>query len=378
MRRVTPIASCLLGVAGVVTLVAARRGPARAAVPTADTDQVLVGPGDVVVNEVAWTGTAADSCDEWIELQNVTSLTVSLEGWTLVDDDAMSASLNGKIPPYGYYLIERTDDNAIVDIAADWFGSFGSGGLANAGEALTLTDDLGAVIDTVNVDGGEWPGGTASEGVPPYASMERIDPLAPGDDDNWCTNDGVIRNGEDKDGNLINGTPKAQNSCYRPPEPPRPAATVHLPFIFRAYTPPRCTTVIEAVLYDGLQPEDYDEAVMLFNGEDVAVNLSGWSLCKWYVSDWRCADLSAVTIAPGQRTWLARNELYFAKSFGFLPNHVLPSWPRFTNSGDEVVLLDAEGVVRDALVYEDGLTEVDGWEGPAVEPYPGTNFALEG
>jgi len=378
MRYRASLGACALGVAAMVILFAALRGATLAAMPVVETAYVQVGPGDVVVNEVAWSGTEADPCDEWIELHNVTSLTVALEGWTLVDDDAMNASLSGEIPPDGYYLIERTDDDAVADIAADWFGSFGTGGLDNAGAVLTLTDDLGAVIDTVNVDGGEWPGGTASDEVPSYASMERIDPLAPGNDDNWCTNDGLTRNGEDKDGNPINGTPKAQNSCYQSPGLPGPVATVHLPLIFRAYVPPRCATVIEAVLYDGLQPEDYDEAVLLFNGQDVAVNLNGWSLCKWTVSDWRCADLPAVTMAPGERTWLARNDLYFARSFGFLPDHVLSSWPRFTNTGDEVVLLDGKDVVKDALVYEADLINIDGWEGPAVEPYLGTSFALEG
>ncbi|MGQ9602400.1 MAG: PKD domain-containing protein, partial [Candidatus Bipolaricaulia bacterium] len=48
--------------------------------------------------------------------------------------------------------------------------------------------------------------------------MERIDPFAPDSDANWCTNDGVHRNGLDAAGNPINGTPKARNSCTnRPP-----------------------------------------------------------------------------------------------------------------------------------------------------------------
>jgi len=151
-----------------------------------------------------------------------------------------------------------------------------------------------------------------------------------------------------------------------------------LPLIFRSYTPPRYQVIIEAALYDGLQTEDYDEAVLLLNGAYRAIDLTGWTLCKWGAQDWTCADLPPVAIEPGQRLWLARSEVYFARSFGFSPDHVLAGWPRFANSGDEVVLRDAEGRPQDVLVYEKGLTDVDGWSGVAVQPYGGANFAEAG
>ena len=49
--------------------------------------------------------------------------------------------------------------------------------------------------------------------APTTYSMERVDPLAPDTDGNWASNDGVIRNGRDANGNPINGTPKARNSA---------------------------------------------------------------------------------------------------------------------------------------------------------------------
>ena len=498
IRVAVSLLACLVGLMMGIALVSGLGGPARAGASPSESVRVRVGLGDVVINEVAWMGTEASASDEWIELYNATCLTMSLEGWHLVDDDHMNIPLNGQIPPHSTYLIERTDDDAVRDVSADWSGSFGLGGLSNTGEVLTLTDSLSNVVDTANGSGGEWPAGAASEGTVRYATMERIDPIAPDREDNWCTNDGITRNGIDADGNAINGTPKAQNSCYQ--FLPRPAAdlvvtktgpstahpgdlityhitlansgtatasavlltdtlspdvrfvtqtspftfaplgchlvwvfgdvpvgTVHLitavgclnegvsgplvnvvsattsasetevvnnvashttmirptgttffPLVFRQYTPPRYGIIIEAVLYDGLQPSDYDEAVLVLNGGDTGVDLTGWALCKWSVSDWRCADLPAVEIAPKQRLWLARSGTYFARSFGFAPDHVLSGWPRFTNTGDEVALVDAEGSVRDALVYEDGLIDLVGWQGPAVEPYRGSNFAVEG
>jgi uncharacterized repeat protein (TIGR01451 family) len=453
---------------------------------------------NVVINEVAWMGTGAYPSDEWIELYNTRDVTISIDSWQLVDDDQLNIPLSGELPPQSYYLIERTDDDAVSDIAADWAGSFGSGGLSNGGEVLTLTDGLGNIVDTANAHGGEWPAGAASDGSPAYASMERISPAAPDSDDNWCTNDGITSNGEDANGDPINGTPKDQNSCYQPPAVPiadlvvaksgpatvkrgmfityritlsntgittathtiltdtlpaavdfithtspftltsrgstlvwqlggvptnttylitavgrvsgtargplvnvvtattaasetfvanngarltttvEAAAPVHLPLLVRNYTPPRYGVIIEAVLYDGLQYLDYDEAVLLLNGGHRSVDLSGWSLCKWGAADWQCADLPEVEILSHQRLWFARSGMYFDDSFGFHPDHVLSGWPRFTNSGDEVVLRDSGGKVRDALVYEKGLTEVDGWNGSSVEPYRGTNFAEPG
>lgn len=209
IRRYGLLVSSLSGVLILLVLWASLHGPAEASSARAP----AVEPGDVVINEVAWGGTAASYADEWIELHNTTGTTVTLDGWRLVDDDDLNIALAGEIPPHGYYLIERSDDDAISDVPADLTASFGSG-LANTGEVLTLTDGLGTVIDTANGDGGNWPGGSAS---PDYRSMERIDPTALDADANWCTNDGLARNGHDADDNPINGTPKARNSCYAVP-----------------------------------------------------------------------------------------------------------------------------------------------------------------
>lgn len=163
--------------------------------------------GPVVINEVAWAGTGADANDEWIELYNTTAATVSLSGWRLYSSDGSpSLTLSGEIPPFGYYLLERTDDNTVSDIPAD---RIYTGALGDDGEVLTLTDHLGNIIDTANGNGGRWPAGSTAGRL----SMERIDPSAPDTDANWASNNGVIRNGLDASNNPINGTPKARNSA---------------------------------------------------------------------------------------------------------------------------------------------------------------------
>jgi uncharacterized repeat protein (TIGR01451 family) len=204
MKRVTWLAaSCLLGGLMVVTVVSSLCGPARAV----DVADPVANALDVVINEVAWMGTTADSSDEWIELYNNTDQDIDLTGWSITAADGTpNISLSGVISAHEYFLLERTNDDPVSDIPAD---QTYTGGMGNSGEVLTLTNGIG-VIDTANGDDGGWPEGNNST----KHTMERIDPTALDTDDNWCTNDGITRNGLDASSNPITGTPKAENSCY--------------------------------------------------------------------------------------------------------------------------------------------------------------------
>jgi len=175
-------------------------------------NSLAASPGDVVVNEIAWMGMQASTSDEWIELKNNTEQDIDLSGWTLkATDDAPSISLTGVISADGFYLLERTDDSTVSDIAAD---RIYTGALENTGEHLLLKDDSGDPIDNVNAGGGWFAGST----TPHYASMERVDPRQPGISSNWATNDpSIASNGLDAGENSINGTPRARNSATNSP-----------------------------------------------------------------------------------------------------------------------------------------------------------------
>ena len=163
---------------------------------------------DVVINEVAWGGTKASAADEWIELYNNTSISIPLVGWTLTTTGSISFTIPaGKsIPAGGYFLLERAE-KAVTDTIADYV--YGGAQIGNGGETLYLRDNTGALVDTANGDGGQWPAGSGS---PTYCSMERINSLTPDTDDNWDSNDGIIRNGLDANNHPITGTPKSRNS----------------------------------------------------------------------------------------------------------------------------------------------------------------------
>lgn len=154
-------------------------------------------------------GTGSSASDEWFELFNSGSTPVNLDGWHLrSSDNSPNIALNGMISAHGHYLIERTDDTAISDIGANLTSSFGTGGLNNAGENLTLIDGSGAVQDTVDARNGWFAGDNADK-----TSMERVNPEANGSQaSSWVSNDKSTRNGHDKDGNPINGTPGRANS----------------------------------------------------------------------------------------------------------------------------------------------------------------------
>lgn len=164
----------------------------------------------VVINEVAWAGTSASTYDEWIELYNRTNYPINLSNWVLRAEDGVPyINLSGTIPAKGYYLLERTATNTVSDILDD---QIYTGALNNSGEVLLLSY-ASTTIDQTTLNTGRtfWPGGTVGDSG--SRTMERYDTSTSGNDpNNWGTNNMLIKNGKDANGNPINGTPKARNS----------------------------------------------------------------------------------------------------------------------------------------------------------------------
>lgn len=222
-------------------------------------------PQDVVINEVAWAGTAASTSDEWLELHNTTGMPIDLSGWTLSDGGDIAITLNGTVGAGGYFLLERTDNTTISDIPAD---QIYTGGLANTGETLTLRDALGNSVDIANGNGGPWPAGSTAG----FYSMERLG-TGPDSDGNWCANDGVTRNGLDAAGNPLNATPHQANSGCASPTP-----TATGTFTVTVTPAPSGAVVINEVAWAGTVASTNDEWIELHNPGSTAIDLSGWLL----------------------------------------------------------------------------------------------------
>jgi len=194
--------------------------------PIASTSVNVLEPGEeaplfkVIINEIAWMGTEANSADEWIELYNNSPFDIDLLGWTLSWENeensfsifiTTSSATTTIIAGEDFYLIERSDDQTIQDIQADWTGAFASS-LNNQGEKLELRDKDGRLMDLVDCQE-EWFAGKAS---PSYISMERIDSHASGTNpNNWANNNLISKNGLDYQGNQIFGSPKQENSVSK-------------------------------------------------------------------------------------------------------------------------------------------------------------------
>ena len=171
----------------------------------------------VVISEIAWMGTEASANDEWIELLNTTNAPVDLAGWTLrAIDGVPDLALTGTVSANGYYLIERGDDTVVRNISADlivpFSGTKSGSGLANTGEKLELYQGTTKIDETPDIVSG-WIAGANGVASSTRRTMERISGAVSGSvSSNWSTNTGVIINGEDSAGNLIQGTPRAKNS----------------------------------------------------------------------------------------------------------------------------------------------------------------------
>jgi len=318
-------------------------------------------PLDVVINEAAWGGTAANANAEWLELRNNTSGPIDLSGWRLFSGDGTpDIVLSGVISPSGYFLLERTADTTISDIPAD---QLYTGALVNTGESLTLTDPLSNVIDTANGNGGAWPSGSGSPG---FYSMERIDPLAPDTDANWTNNDGVTRNGLDANGNPVNGTPRQPNSA-RLPAPPG-------------------SVLISAVHFSAYA--NGDESFRLVN-----VSTQTITLTNWFATDSEAAINLSGTLAPDQAIWLAKNAVTFTQQFGFKPDYEYdgdsdPAVPNLTggvpllSDDDELVIREGSSGWQDAVVWGGGSITATGWplgwSGPTVLRYSGSGIGVTG
>jgi hypothetical protein len=125
----------------------------------------------VVISEIAWMGTTFSASDEWIELYNNTSSSISINGWVIeAQDGAPRILLSGSIPANGYFLLERTDDSTIQSITADQV--YSESNFENAGEILFLKDNFNNIIDQVD----SWYAGNNTS----KATMERIDTIADG------------------------------------------------------------------------------------------------------------------------------------------------------------------------------------------------------
>lgn len=304
----------------------------------------------VVISEVAWGGTAASSSDEWIELYNPSSTLIDLTNWKIritSGSTSVNIILVNDINPLGFFLLERTDDNTVLDVVAN---QIFTADIANSGVIMQLFDATGKCVDSANGNGGNWPAGTAS---PTYYSMERLIkngvPVADSDGA-WITNNNSTTwKKHDASGNLIHGTPGYGNwAATVTPTPSKTSVAfkTSTPFKFRTSTPvplppPPLVAINEFVPRPGHDWNNDgeinigDEYVELLNHGVVDVNLSGYRLDDEANIGSTPFGLPSVVLKPGQRM------VFYESQTGI----------HLDDGGDGVRLIKPNGQLADAYNY---------------------------
>lgn len=312
------------------------------AIPSRSAESAL--PSTVFISEVAWMGTTTSVNDEWLELQNPTSIAVTLDGWALAATDGTpSITLSGTIAAGGFFLLERTDDTTVPSIATDQPPY--TGALDNNGELLTLRDANGVLFDSVDASSG-WPAGDNTT----KQTMERQA------DGTWMTSTSP------------GGTPRAANSAgdsppspppQTPPDPPPPlsdppSTTAPPPLENQSANPPVTESSATTLRLSELLPDPEGK-----DGEGEFVEIHNYGSESVVLDDWKIQDASGKslalsgTIAPG--TYVA----FRAAD---------TSLPTLNNDGDTIVLHDPAGNLRDGVSFSgtvEGLALIrvgEGWQ----------------
>ncbi len=297
----------------------------------------------VIINEVAWMGTAHSGYDEWIELYNPGSAEIDITGWKITLDDANFIALSGKIGAGAYFVLENGSDATTYAENQTFTGS-----ISNDGKKMKLLSGA-TLIDSANLDGGIWPAGNKDT----YCSMERYrsnSKESSSTSENllaWVTNSGYVRTAKDAAGNDICGSPGYRNWAYDVTITPTPLKSItpsRTPTRTRTPTPNKATP--EAVVLNEFLPhprQDWnedgavdvrDEFIEIINLGNTSLSLKGWKLDD-QEGDSPAYTLPSVEIAPGGKLVLCGAET------GLL----------LGNQGDTLRLFKSNGKIADAFTY---------------------------
>ena len=137
-----------------------------AAAPSPATATPIPGYLSVLINEVGYGGTSATANDQWIELYNPNPWNINVTNWILtgVGGSPGRITLTGVIRANCFLVIERNatvfqTPLPLVDGCRARTLVDSNFRLSTYGAALTLSSNIGALIDTANHDGGPWPAG---------------------------------------------------------------------------------------------------------------------------------------------------------------------------------------------------------------------------
>jgi hypothetical protein len=164
--------------------------------------------GEVIITEIMYNANSSETTEEtqFIELANTTGSPVSLENWTIDDEDADGPNTlpNVTLPAYGIVVICGSS-------ASDFTGAFGSGYLLislddlgqtmfNLGNSPSATDEIiylrdnaSNLVDSVNYDdANSWPGDPGGVSIYLALSKDQMNATSNNVGSNWANSqDGI-------------------------------------------------------------------------------------------------------------------------------------------------------------------------------------------
>ncbi len=310
--------------------------------------------GKVVINEIAWGGTPASPADEWIELRNLGSIPVDLDGWSICwyakggsvpeQDQWARVPLSGVIAPspidlsiprvpgsqiaFGaageyawrvidmswwsagkkgtngrsYYVLERRYDKTLSDVFADLVYDpqvTAQYILPDGGAVVLLVDSTGTVVDTANAEHptrSGWPAGNRDS----CATMERTDPMQGDFDANWHTNPGILVYGRDAAGDRLSATAGKPNS---------PAIDELTTLAQNQSTPVRAPAQLDVSLAGGEKPQVRVAALDINVAGGGGETGSGSALSTHYDRTQSSLSIDTSSLVPGTYyVWITNGE----------------------------------------------------------------------
>jgi len=130
-----------------------------------------------VINEIYYNGGRDFPSKDWIELFNPQEVSISLNGWTIRDEDAehhYTFPTTAMLPAHGFLVVtaDTLRSARVYPGLSSLLGNLGFD-LSNGGESITLLDDAGMMVDSLTYDDNPpWPIEADGEG---YA-LELINP----------------------------------------------------------------------------------------------------------------------------------------------------------------------------------------------------------
>ncbi len=303
----------------------------------------------VVMSEVFYDTPGVDGDEEWIELYNNCPVTVDIGGWKIKDNNGTGATFTipsgESIEPGTFFTIaaDSTGFDTLYGYEPDISGNLPA--LNNTGDALTLEDSYGNMMDAV-----AWEGG-AGAGVPTGWGSASA-PSA-------STGSTIVRSDETTDTDTYsdwttassNGNPETQSGGSE-------------------------KVVFSEVFYDTPGTDSVEEWIELYNNSSSTVDIGGWTITDNNDSGSTYTIPSGESIPAGGYYTIAANSTGFYNLYSYNAN-LVGGIPSLNNNGDALILKDDSSNVKDTVAWEGGAGAgvPTGW-GSASAPSASTGSTI--